>query len=141
MHVSPDETRVAFGCSGRLEIRERATGNVATIWPTPGERGLLPAWSPDGKLIAFGGFDGSRLGLWVLEVAYIKAAQIVDGNYTMPVRNRDGSALAFDSPGGDREIWTVGRSFIEEKLRASPGIAAQASAGGVGQALRSPSTQ
>jgi len=123
--VSPDETRVAFGCSGRLEIRDRATGNAAASWPTPQQRGLLPSWSPDGKLIAFGGFDGAQLGLWVLDVATMKAAPIIEGDYTMAAWNHEGTWLAFDSRGGDREIWTVGRPFIQAKLleaKTSPPI-------------------
>jgi thiol-disulfide isomerase/thioredoxin len=114
--VSPDETRIAFGCAGRLEIRDRASGETVGSWPVPQQRGLLPAWSPDGKLIAFGGFDGSQLGLWVLDVAQMKAAEVLEGDYTMPSWNRDGSWLAFDSRSGEREIWVVGRPYLEAKL-------------------------
>lgn len=122
--VSPDEKRIAFGCPGRLEIRQRESGNTLASWPVPRARGLLPAWSPDGKLIAFGGFDGSRTGLWVLDVGAMKAAEIIAGDYTMPSWNYDGSLLAFDSRSGNREVWTVGRSFIEGKmLEAKPAVA------------------
>jgi thiol-disulfide isomerase/thioredoxin len=114
--VSPDETRVAFGCAGRLEICERASGKTLANWPVPQARGLLPAWSPDGKLIAFGGFDGSQLGLWVVDASTMKGAQIFEGDYTMPAWNRDGGWLAFDSRSGEREIWTVGRPYLEAKL-------------------------
>ena len=114
--VSPDETRIAFGCAGRLDICERASGKVVASWPVPQQRGLLPAWSPDGKMIAFGGFDGSQLGLWVLEVAHMKAAEILDGDYTMPSWNRDGSWLAFDSRSGERELWVVARPYLDAKL-------------------------
>jgi hypothetical protein len=68
----------------------------------------------------------------------MKAAQIVEGNYTMPVWNRDGSALAFDSRGSDREIWTVARSFIESKLRSAPSNPAQAAGGTIGRLPASP---
>jgi thiol-disulfide isomerase/thioredoxin len=99
-----------------LDICERASGKTVATWPVPQARGLLPAWSPDGKLIAFGGFDGSQLGLWVLEVASLKATQVLDGDYTMPAWNRDGSWLAFDSRSADREIWVVARPYLEAKL-------------------------
>jgi peroxiredoxin len=125
--VSSDQTRIAFGCAGRLEIRERANGKLVGSWPTPQERGLLPAWSPDGKLIAFGGFDGSRLGLWVLEVATMRAVQIMDGDYTMPAWSQDSSSLAFDCRSGEREIWTTGRKYLDTRLadaRSAPSVTA-----------------
>lgn len=115
--VSPDESRIAFGCAGRLEIRERATGKPVASWPTPQDGGLLPAWSPDGKFIAFGGFDSSQLGLWVLEVVTLRAAQISEGHHTMPAWSLDGTRLAFDSRSGNREVWTVGRPYIEARMR------------------------
>lgn len=117
--VSPDQTRVAFGCPGRLDIRNRATGQKVAMWPTPRDRGLLPAWSPDGRLVAFGGFDDSRLGLWVFEVATGRARRILEGNYTMPSWNRDGRWLAFDERTDSRCIWIVGRSYIDSMLKVS----------------------
>ena len=111
--VSPDQTRVAFGCPGRLDIRNRATGQPVAEWPTPGDRGLLPAWSPDGRWVAFGGFDDSRLGLWVFEVATGCATAVLTGNYTMPSWSRDGRWLAFDERTDPRCIWIVGRCYID----------------------------
>jgi WD40 repeat protein len=122
--VSSDETRVAFGCGGRLDIRARATGQTVAAWPTPTDRGLLPAWSPDGRLVAFGGFDDSRLGLWVFEVATGRARAVLEGNYTMPAWNRDGRWLAFDERTDSRCIWIVGRSYIDNLLKADSGATA-----------------
>jgi thiol-disulfide isomerase/thioredoxin len=140
--VSPDETRIAFGCRGRLEILDRATGNSVGGWPTPRDGGLLPAWSPDAKFIAFGGFDSSQLGLWVLDVTTLKAAQISEGNRTMPAWSRDGAWLAFDSRSGDREVWTVARPYIEAQMRnAMPAPTPEQVAGGTPQPARSADTQ
>jgi dipeptidyl aminopeptidase/acylaminoacyl peptidase len=115
--VSPDEKQVAFGLGGHLEIRDRATRAITGTWPTPGERGLLPAWSPDGALIAFGGFNGARLGLWVFQVQTGRAVQLKTGLFTMPAWSADGRWLAFDERvGRTNSVWVVGRPHLEQLL-------------------------
>ena len=51
--VSPDGELVAYGADGRLVVQERASGRVVREVPTPGDRGLLPSWSPDGQYVCF----------------------------------------------------------------------------------------
>lgn len=118
--VSPDQTRVAFGCGGRLDIRDRLTGRTVAEWPTPGERGLLPAWLPDGRLVAFGGFDDSQLGLWVFEPRTGRAKPVIEGHYTMPAWSADGRLLAFDERTDSWSIWVAGRHYIDGLLKANP---------------------
>ena len=119
--VSPDQTRVAFGCRGQLEIRERATGRAVATWPMPRERGLLPAWSPDGRWVAFGGFDDSQLGLCLLEVATGSTRLVRPGHTTLPAWSRDGQWLAFDDRAGARSIWIVGRRYLDDLFKTGSG--------------------
>lgn len=71
-------------------------------WDTPGQRGLLPGWSPDGRYLAFGGFDDSKLGLWCLDVRSSNAVQLAEGPFTLPAWSPDGKRLSFDYRG---QVW------------------------------------
>ncbi len=112
--VSPDGSRIAFGTPGALVIMERETGSQVLKLPTPGARGLLPAWSADGKHVAFGSF-GTDLGLWVVDIQTEQARRIVPGHYTMPAWSADGSKLAFDLrlPEGN-QVWMVNTDLLRD---------------------------
>ncbi len=105
--ISPDESKLAFGSNGALTIVDRVSGEVVLSFPAKDSRGLLPAWSPDGRLLAYGGFNTDRLGVWVLDVSSKKARRIAKGTYTMPGWSPDGSKLTFDYRSGEWEIWSV----------------------------------
>jgi thiol-disulfide isomerase/thioredoxin len=106
--ISPDSSRIAFGVQDKLVVVERTTGKTLASLPTPGERGLLPCWSPDGRRVAFGGFAGNRAGLWIFDVERGGAFQVAKNpGCTMPAWSPDCKSLAFDLRGSTNEIWLV----------------------------------
>jgi hypothetical protein len=80
--VSPGGERVALGASGRFEIRNRQAGEVVLSSPTPGERGLLPPWSPERRLVASGDYDDLAAGLRLLDVQTGRTVALIRGQYT-----------------------------------------------------------
>ncbi len=118
--ASPSGDRVAFGAFGQLEIRDRKTGKLILSSPAPGERGLLPAWSPDGRLVAFGGFADSAAGVRVLDVKTGKAVALMRGPFTMPAWSPDGRWLVMDRrvlPANS--LWIVGRLYVDKLFQKS----------------------
>jgi len=106
--ISPDGSCIAFGVPDKLVVVDRGTGEILARLATPGERGLLPCWSPDGRQVAFGGFAGSRAGLWIFDVERGGAFQVAKKpGCTMPAWSPDGKSLAFDLRGRTNEIWLV----------------------------------
>ena len=116
--VSPDEEQIAFGQQGFLKIVDRATGSVIRQIETPGDRGLLPSWSPDGRWVTFGGFNDSQEGLRVLDVKTGGMAVLISGSFTLPVWSPDGSRLCVDYRGPDGyAVLVVGRPYVEARLQ------------------------
>jgi eukaryotic-like serine/threonine-protein kinase len=104
---SPDGTQIAFESEGGINLA--ATNNVsisgATLWIVPVNGGTprqltqvdkpagahnSPAWSPDGRTIAFITAGFKVPGLWTVSVADGSLRRISDGTFFNPVYAPDG---------------------------------------------------
>ncbi len=115
--VSPDGQAIAFATGGQLVVVERATRKTLMTWRTPGERGLLPGWSPDGRYVGFGGYDNSKLGLWCLDMRSSNAVQLAEGSFTLPAWSSDGKRLSFDYRGRVWETWVASQEWLELRMQ------------------------
>ena len=114
---SPDGTSIAYSSdrSGALEIYAEglAEGSVATSLTRGAGQCIQPAWSPDGRLIAYHDLAGN--GIWVVPSRGGTARKITDAG-AHPTWSPDGTRIAFQStqpadlnPGGsfgaESRIW------------------------------------
>ena len=95
--IAPDGKRIAFGTREGIVVVDRESRKVLATWPVPGRRGLLLGWSPDGRLLAFGGFRDDRLGVWVLHPAARRVMRVSAENSSRPTFTPDGESLVFDT--------------------------------------------
>jgi Tol biopolymer transport system component len=71
---------------------------------------VLAGWAPDGKRVAFGGFNSDLCGLWSYDIETKTATLVAKGTYSAPAWSPDGKRLSFDFRQGDDEnnhIWLV----------------------------------
>jgi Tol biopolymer transport system component len=115
---SPDEESIAYSSdhNGSFEIyaRSLAPGAREVQLTTDGQQNFDPAWSPDGKRIAY--YSMKRHGVFTMPAFGGLAIQLTDfGSH--PVWSPDGQSLAFQSvsspdldavPMGGSTIWIVG---------------------------------
>ena len=117
---SPDSATIAYSSdrSGALEIYVEglAEGSVPTsLTRGAGQQAIQPAWSPDGRLIAYAELAGN--GIWIVPSRGGAARKITDFG-AHPTWSPDGRRIAFQSRapadlntggsfGADSTIWLV----------------------------------
>ena len=101
--ISPDGTKVAYttGAEGatRLHVIDITTGADTVIAADPAAADKRPAWSPDGRRLAFERYDGET---YRIAVASVDGGPVVELGPTQPYRS-GGSHVAF-TPDGTRIV-------------------------------------
>lgn len=107
--ISPDGNSIAYSSTQSVVgIRVKPlTPGAREIELTSGSRDTEPAWSPDGRLIAF--HSGQGGGIWVIPATGGAARKLTDFG-AWPAWSADGSSIAFQSEFSfmpPTTLWTV----------------------------------
>lgn len=119
LDISPEGRRFAVARGRLLRVIDAATGRVLHELG----KGLLPRWSPDGKMLAFYSLRSGKLQLWMWDAADGKLWQLTDfpagidpDPYTR-INSYVSDAFRFDwSPDGTRIVF-ASRAAIPSKYR------------------------
>ena len=100
---APDDSATVFEAFGRL-WSSTAAGSAPLLQPAEPVLQLSPAWSPDGKWLAFATWDDARRGsLWVLARGQSRPERLTAaaGEYLNPAWTPDGRSLVFARGAGE----------------------------------------
>ncbi len=90
---------------------------------TTGEAGnFFPAWSPDGKQLAFTSIRNHKHEIWIIDSSGKNERFITSG--LLPAWSPDGKQLAITRPqvNGQRQIWIIGADGKGERQLTSEGL-------------------
>ena len=111
--VSPDGRRLAIDLQGSIWVLPAAGGTATRITDVFNDA-RQPAWSPDGRTIAFFAYRDGGYDLWAVNADGTGQRTLTTGAYDdrEPVWSHDGTRIAFSSDRGDPlgsnyNIWTL----------------------------------
>ena len=126
-------TRIAYvtRAAGRYTLRiadaDGEAGQVALTSPDPI---ISPAWSPDGRELAYVSFESQKAVIWVQDVATGQRRQIANfrGSNSAPAWSPDGRQLVVTlSRDGGSQLYAIGREGgTPRRLTQSPAIDTEA---------------
>ena len=125
VEVAPDGKSVVFETLGRLWIRPLPAGRARRLTTQESHMEAFPAFSRDGKWIAYASFDDQALGaIRVVSAAGGEGKLLTPepGHYFEPAFSPDGKTVVYRKGGGN---WLRSREWGRE-----PGIYAVAASGG-----------
>jgi len=97
--ISPSGNRVVFEAHGEILTAPAAKGDVRNLTQSPGAMDRSPAWSPDGKLIAYFSDAGGEYALYIADQMGAKSQKRIDLKdptfFYNPVWSPDSKKIAF----------------------------------------------
>ncbi len=107
--AAPDAKRVAFAARGDIFTVPAEKGDVRNLTATPGVREMAPAWSPDGKQVAWLSDKSGEYEIWLAAADGTgEPKQLTSGSATYKQRldwSPDGKYLAVND--ADMNLWLV----------------------------------